>query len=58
MFTSKVSTSGIPLLLGLGRFFRFAKLDVVVCADCGHILMFADDEARSKLRDSESWKRV
>lgn len=59
LFTSKISTSGyMPLLFGLGRFFSFAKLNVVVCADCGHLLMFADDDARSKLRDSQYWKRV
>ena len=42
----------------LGSFMSVAKLNVVVCSDCGFMRFFATREAREKLRESEKWKRV
>lgn len=35
-----------------------AKFRPVICFDCGHIRFFASQEARNKLENSKSWKRV
>jgi hypothetical protein len=45
-------------LPGLGSFLRWARFEVVVCADCGLTRFFATPEARSKLSTSPKWERV
>src|SRR5262245_51819712 len=40
------------LLRGLGGFLYFAKMDVHVCAACGHIRLFASEDARRHLPES------
>ncbi len=46
------------LLPGLGGFFGGAKVEVVVCADCGLLRQFASEEARQKLRGgAKRWTR-
>jgi DNA-directed RNA polymerase subunit RPC12/RpoP len=58
LYVRRVSTNGyMPLLKGLGEFLGFAKLDVVVCADCGHCSFFAAPAARAKIRDADGWRR-
>ncbi|MFT5049727.1 MAG: DNA-directed RNA polymerase subunit RPC12/RpoP [Chlamydiales bacterium] len=48
---------GPRLLPGLGRLFKPAKMDVYVCADCGHMAFFADAEARGRVSDTFHWRR-
>ena len=58
LFTRRVSTKvEMPLLVGLGGFLRFAKFDAVLCADCGHFSLFAEPDARRKVRESNAWRR-
>jgi predicted nucleic-acid-binding Zn-ribbon protein len=46
-------------LPGLGSSFLFAaKLEVVVCQDCGLTRFFAAPEARQKLSTSAKWERA
>lgn len=46
-------------LPGLGSFLRCsARLEVVVCSDCGLTRFFASPEARAKLSSSTKWVRV
>ena len=47
----------MPVLRGLGTFPGFAKLDVVLCADCGHCSLFAAPEARERVRRARGWQR-
>src|SRR5687768_10453851 len=57
LYVRRVSTNGyMPILKGLGEFLRFAKLDVVLCADCGHCSFFAAPAARAKVRDANGWR--
>jgi predicted nucleic-acid-binding Zn-ribbon protein len=49
---------GPDFLPGLGRFVMSAKLDVVVCRDCGLARLYAQPEARAKLKDSKKWRLV
>ena len=49
---------GPRLLDKLGRLFHPTKMDVFVCAECGHISLFADAEARKALKESFAWKEV
>lgn len=45
-------------LPGLGKWYRAARFEVVVCRDCGLTRFFAEEEARQKLDDSNRWERV
>jgi DNA-directed RNA polymerase subunit RPC12/RpoP len=45
-------------LVGLGRWYRAGRFDVVLCRDCGLTRLFAEEEAREKLEDSKSWERL
>lgn len=61
LFTRRVNaggTYGPNLLQGLGGFVRFAKFDVVLCADCGRCEFFADKEAREQVAWSRQWRRL
>jgi predicted nucleic-acid-binding Zn-ribbon protein len=49
---------GPDFLPGLGRFVFSARFDIVVCRDCGFLRLFAQPEARAKLKDSKKWKAV
>ncbi len=49
---------GADLLPGLGKFVTSAKFVVVVCRDCGLTRLYAQPEARAKLKDSKKWKLV
>jgi len=46
------------LLPGLGRFLKSAEMDVYLCAECGHLQFFADEQARQRVRDTYSWRRL
>ncbi len=53
------TTIGGELLpkLATGRF-SSAKMRPVVCADCGYLRYFVDEEALQKMRSSKHWNRV
>jgi predicted nucleic-acid-binding Zn-ribbon protein len=51
-------SGGPDFLPGLGRFILSAKFTLVVCRDCGLTRLFAQPEARAKLKDSKKWKAV
>jgi hypothetical protein len=58
LYTRRVPTSAhTAILRGLGRFPGFAKLDVVLCADCGHCSLFAEPHARDRVRRARGWQR-
>lgn len=38
--------------------FSSAKILPVVCASCGYLRFFADDDARERLSESKHWRRV
>ena len=40
------------------NFFSGAKIRPTVCAECGHIGLFASEAARRKATESEHWKRI
>jgi hypothetical protein len=61
LFTRRVNAGGShgpSLLPGLGGFLRYAKFDVVICADCGRCELFADEEAKQKVVSSHNWRRL
>jgi DNA-binding XRE family transcriptional regulator len=46
------------LLPNLGKnFISTAKIRPTVCANCGHVQIFASPEVRSKMRNSKDWKK-
>jgi predicted nucleic-acid-binding Zn-ribbon protein len=45
-------------LPGLGKVWRAARFDVLVCRSCGFTRWFARAEARQNLAESKKWKRV
>ena len=53
---SSGGSHGPELLPDLGRWFDSAKFTAVVCRDCGLTRLFAQPEARAKLKDSKKWK--
>jgi len=58
-----ICPSGTPfgafnLLPRLGGLIQYAEMQVVVCAECGLIRLFASREARKKLVESGQWSRV
>ena len=60
LYTRRMSSFGqyLYLLAGLGRFLHYAHMDVVVCADCGLMRLFAEPKARENVRSSKDWKRL
>ena len=46
------------LLPGLGNILSVAKIRTSVCHKCGHVRIFASEEARRKLKSSKHWKSV
>jgi transcriptional regulator with XRE-family HTH domain len=53
------TTIGGELLpkLAPGRF-SSAKILPVVCANCGYLRFYADDDARERLKDSKHWRHA
>lgn len=49
---------GPNLLPGLGHFLHRADLLVILCEDCGHVMFFAEEEARIKVSTARGWKPV
>jgi DNA-directed RNA polymerase subunit RPC12/RpoP len=45
-------------LPGLGKWYRAARFDIVVCRDCGLSRFFANEEDRSHLDNSSKWERL
>jgi hypothetical protein len=45
-------------LVGLGKWYRAARFDIVICRDCGLTRFFAEEEALEKLQDSKNWVRL
>lgn len=60
LYTSPTTTNGEgpALLPRLGRLFSPAKLDVVVCADCGLVRLFAGEAERRQLEKGRTWTRL
>jgi predicted nucleic-acid-binding Zn-ribbon protein len=59
LFTKRVAAGGNHgpnLLEGLGGFLRYARFDVVMCADCGRCEFFADEHAREKV--ANEWRQL
>jgi transcriptional regulator with XRE-family HTH domain len=46
------------LLPGLGSLLSVAKIRTSVCHQCGHVRIFASEEARRKLKTSKRWRAV
>lgn len=47
------------LLPGLGKnFLSSAKIRPTICANCGHIQIFASEEVRVRMKDSKKWKKI
>ena len=52
------STHGPNILPWLGRLFHRARMNLLLCRDCGLVRVFADAEARAKVSQSEHWKQL
>ena len=57
-FADPSAPGGATLLPGLGGFVRAAKICPSVCSSCGHVRIFASEEARKKLMTAKHWKLV
>ncbi len=57
-FTDPSVPGGATLLPGLGSVIWGPKICVSVCSNCGHVRMFASEEARKKLKTAKHWKAV
>lgn len=49
--------AGEELLPGLGAF-TMARIRPSVCVSCGYVRLFADEEARKKIKVSKHWQMV
>lgn len=57
----KVSAGGgysPDTLPGLGTFFSSAKVEIVLCGECGLIRHFATEDALAKLQGSGKWEPI
>ena len=45
------------LLPELGTFFSYAKMDSVVCRDCGLLRFYVSPESRNRLDEAQGWTR-
>lgn len=45
-------------LPGLGTLFSSAKVEIVLCGECGLIRHFASDKSLAKLADSDKWELI
>ena len=50
--------TGETLLPGLGGAFSMPHIRPSVCHSCGHVRVFASEEARKKLKTSKKWEAV
>ena len=57
-FPNPGGAGGETLLPGLGSFASGADICPSVCHSCGHVGLFASEEARKKLKASKHWKLV
>jgi transcriptional regulator with XRE-family HTH domain len=57
-FADPSAPGGATLLPGLGGILRAAQICPSVCHSCGHVRIFASEEARKKLTSSKHWKLV
>lgn len=57
-FSDPSAPGGATLFPGLGGVLTAAKICPSVCESCGHVRMFASEEARKKLKNAKRWKRV
>jgi transcriptional regulator with XRE-family HTH domain len=57
-FSDPSSPGGATLLPGLGGVLWAAKICPTVCLSCGHVRIYASEEARKKLKASKHWKAV
>jgi hypothetical protein len=55
-FPNPGSAGGETLLPGLGSVFFAAEICPSVCLSCGHVRIFASEEARKKVKASKHWK--
>jgi hypothetical protein len=61
LYTRRVPLNGPhgpSLLPGLGSFMHYAEGDVIVCATCGLVRLFAEPAARRNVRSDKNWKRL
>ena len=62
LYKSKETSSGgghAPNYLpGLGKGFKSARIEVVLCRDCGMARFFAAPEAKRRVSESKKWTRV
>jgi hypothetical protein len=49
---------GPDLLPGAGSLFVSARVEAIVCTDCGLIRYFASRDALRKIAGNDKWKRV
>jgi DNA-binding XRE family transcriptional regulator len=57
-FPNPGGAGGETLLPGLGSLFLAGAICPSVCHSCGHVRIFASEEARKKLKTSKHWKLV
>jgi predicted RNA-binding Zn-ribbon protein involved in translation (DUF1610 family) len=57
-FPNPGGAGGETLLPGLDSLFQAGKICPSVCHSCGHVRIFASEEARRKLKTSKHWKLV
>jgi len=61
LYAASVESAGAagPVLLpGLGTFLSYAKMQVVLCRDCGLLRFYAPKAARSRVVHSAAWQRI
>ena len=49
---------GPDLLPGIGSILRGARLELVVCASCGHLELGLPEKSRKELAGSKKWRRL
>jgi transcriptional regulator with XRE-family HTH domain len=57
-FSDPSAPGGATLLPGLGGILSAARIRPSVCHGCGHVQIFASEEARKKLKTAKHWKAV
>ena len=61
LYVASVESAGAtgPVLLpGLGTFLSYAKMQVVLCRDCGLLRFYASEAARSRVAGSAVWQGI
>ena len=57
-FQGPGASMGETFLPGLGGVLAAAKVRMSLCESCGHVRIFASEEARKKAKTSKHWKPV